>query len=257
MSVYLDLVVLINFLVDFLLLLGTNRLSGFPAGAKRAAMAAGLGAVYSGMCILPGFRFMGSIFWRLVCLGLMGGIAFGWNGTALKRCGIFVLLSMSMGGMAVGFGRGGFWMLAMAAGSVWLLCRVGFGSTVGGREYVPVEISARGRTIRLTALRDSGNTLRDPLTGEQVLVIEADAAEKLTGLTEHQLRSPMETMLKKPLSGLRLIPYRSVGQPAGMLLGMRFSDVKIGDRKSNAVVAFAAEAIGKGEGYQALTGGVI
>lgn len=257
MSVYLDLVVLINFIVDFLLLLGTNRLSGFPMGTKRAALAAAFGALYSGVCILPEFRFLGSTLWRLVSLGLMGGIAFGWNESALRRSGIFVLLSMAMGGMALGFGRGGFWMLVMAAGGIWLLCRIGFGTTVGGREYVPVEITGDERTVRLVALRDSGNSLRDPITGEQVLVIEADAAEKLTGLTSSQLRSPMETMLKKPLSGLRLIPYRSVGQAGGMLLGMRFSDVKIGDRKHNAIVAFAAEAIGKGEGYQALTGGVL
>ena len=44
MEVYLDLVVILNFLVDFLLLLGTNRLSGFPLAAGRCAAAAGLAA---------------------------------------------------------------------------------------------------------------------------------------------------------------------------------------------------------------------
>ena len=37
MAVYLDLVVLLNYLVDFLLLLGTNRLSGFPLAPGRCA----------------------------------------------------------------------------------------------------------------------------------------------------------------------------------------------------------------------------
>ena len=45
MKIYLDLVVILNFLVDFLLLLGTNRLSGFPASPLRAAAAAALGAL--------------------------------------------------------------------------------------------------------------------------------------------------------------------------------------------------------------------
>ena len=40
LKIYLDLVVILNFLVDFLLLLGTNRLSGFPASPLRAAAAA-------------------------------------------------------------------------------------------------------------------------------------------------------------------------------------------------------------------------
>ena len=37
-EIYLDLVMVLNFLVDFFLLLGTNRLSGFPAQPWRCAV---------------------------------------------------------------------------------------------------------------------------------------------------------------------------------------------------------------------------
>ena len=62
MEVYLDLVMGLNFLVDFLLLLGTNRLSGFPLRASRCALGALLGSVYSGACLLPA-----SGFWGISC----------------------------------------------------------------------------------------------------------------------------------------------------------------------------------------------
>lgn len=257
MAVYLDLVMILNFLVDFLLLLGTNRLSGFPPGWKRAVPAALLGSVYSGACMLPGFSFLGNTLWRLVCLGLMGGIAFGINRSAGKRIGVFVLLSMAMGGIALGFGRSDFGMLIVSALAVWLLCRVGFGKRVGGREYVRVVISEGEHRAELVALRDSGNTLQDPITGEQVLIIGPEAARELTGLTARQLQSPMETMLQKPLPGLRLIPYRAVGQPGSMLLAKRFRNVRIGQWQGSALVAFGPEQIGKGDVYQALTGGVL
>ena len=65
MVIYLDLVMLLNFLVDFLLLLGTNRLSGFPAGGWRCALAALLGAVFSCGCLLPGMAFLGNLLWGL------------------------------------------------------------------------------------------------------------------------------------------------------------------------------------------------
>lgn len=256
-AVYIDLVMILNFLVDLLLILGTNRLSGFPPGIKRGALAAALGAAYSGACMLPGFHFLMNTIWRLVSLMLMGIIAFGWNKSALKRCGLFVLLSMALGGVALGFGSGSFWMLILAAGAVWLLCRIGFGGSVGQREYVTVRISHQGETVSVVALRDTGNTLRDPVTGEQVLVIGAEIARRLTGLQEEQLRVPLETLAAKPVRGLRLIPYRAVGQSGGMLLAMRFSDVKIGSRSGSAIVAFAPEAVGKGECYQALTGGAV
>ena len=248
MAVYLDLVVLLNFLVDLLLLLGTNRLTGFPPGVKRAAAAAGIGAVYSGACLLPGFRFLGNTLWRLVFLSLMASVAFGWNRSALKRGGIFLLLSMALGGMAVGFGKQGFGMLVLAAVGVWLLCRVGFGGKIG-QEYIPIEVAHNGNNKRCIALRDTGNTLRDPITGERVLVLSADAAMELCGLSQEHLSRPMETMLAHP--GFRLIPYRAVGQPGSMLLGVR-ADVTMEGKRHKAVVAFAPEIIGRGECYQAL-----
>lgn len=257
MEVYLDLVMILNFLVDFLLLLGTNRLSGFPLSAKRCALASGLGGLYSGACMLPGFRFLGGILWRTVSLGLIAVIAFGCDRSAVKRGGVFLLLSMALGGMAVSFGNGDFLTLILAAAGIWLLCRVAFGGSVGGREYVPITLTYGEKTASLIALRDSGNTLRDPITGEQVLVIAGEVAQRLTGLKPEQLRSPLETLALRPVPGLRLIPYRAVGQSGGMLLAMRFENVKVGPRTQSAIVAFAPEGLGRGEVYQALTGGAL
>ena len=250
LEVYLDLVMFLNFTVDFLLLLGTNRLSGFPLAPGRCALAAVLGAVYSGACLLPGFRFLGSLLWRGVCLGLMGILAFGWNRSAWKRGGVFVLLSLAMGGAALQFSRGNLTSLLLAGGGIWLLCRTAFGNRVGGQEYVPVCLQWGERRVSVLALRDSGNTLRDPITGEPVLVVSARVGERLTGLTEQQLRNPLETLLQHPLPGLRLIPYQAVGQHAGMLLGIRLHQVKIDGKTRSAVAAFAPEGL---EGsYQAL-----
>lgn len=256
MAIYLDLVMVLNFLVDFFLLLGTNRLAGFPAGAWRCAGAAVLGSVYSGACLLPGFRFLGNFLWRGVSLCLMGLMAFGCNAGALKRGGIFLLLSMAMGGIALSIGRGDMVSLLLCALICLLLSVVSFGGQVGGREYIPLKIAYNGNCSSLIALKDTGNTLRDPVTGEQVLIISAEIASRLTGLTAQQLQHPLETLMLHPVPGLRLVPYRSVGNAGGFLLAKRFADVTIGDKKQSAMVAFAAEGLGKGEIYQALTGGM-
>ena len=255
MVIYLDLVMLLNFLVDFFLLLGTNRLAGFPAGAWRCAGAALVGALYSGACLLPGMHFLGNILWRCVSLGLLGTLAFGIHPSALKRTGIFLLLTMAMGGIAQCMGRGDFLSLVLCALVCLLLSAVSFGGQVGGREYVPLQISLEGRTVNLIALKDTGNTLRDPVTGEPVLVIAGDIASRLTGLTEEQLQHPLETIAAQPLSGLRLIPYHSIGNGGSFLLAKRFSEVAVAGVRKSALVAFAAEGLGKGEVYQALTGG--
>lgn len=248
---------LLNFLVDFLLLLGTNRLSGFPPAPKRSAAAAVLGALYSGACLLPQTRFLCAVFWR--CLGLlaMAVTAFGWNRSAIKRMGVFLLLSMALGGLAVSFDRGAWMSVLLAAAGVWLLCHAAFGETIGGREYIPLELAYGGNTLQLTALRDSGNTLRDPVTGEQVLVLSPEAANRLTGLTRTQLRQPLETLASRPVPGLRLIPYRTVGTAGGFLLGLRFEDVRIGGKRRSLIAAFAPDGLDGGDGFQALAGGML
>ena len=255
MSGYLNLVMILNFLVDFLLILGTNRLSGFLPDWGRSALAAAVGGLYGGLCMIPGFHFMMNILWRIASLMVMSVVAFG-GSSMLRRGGMFILLSLALGGVAAGFGNESYWMPVIAVGILWLLCRSVFSGGAGGKEYVPVHITHEGNIISVIALKDSGNSLRDPVTGESVMVIGAQTAMRLLGLNKEQLSSPMETLTAGSIRGLRLIPYRSVGG-SGMLLAKRFSNVQIGDRKGSALVAFAPEAIGRGEGYQALTGGAL
>lgn len=257
MEIYLDLVVLLNFLVDYLLLLGTNRLAGFPPGRARCGLAAALGALYSGCCLLPGFAFLGNLLWRSVFLCLMAAVAFGGGSSMGKRSALFLLLSMALGGIAISLGRGDFPALVLAAVLIWLLCRISFGNPVGSQSYVPVTLTYNGKTAGVLALQDTGNTLRDPITGEQVLIISSAIAQRLTGLPPEALKTPLETLAKHTIPGLRLIPYRAVGQGSGMLLGLKLDHVKIGSREQSAIVAFAPEGLEEGSMYQALAGGAL
>ncbi len=255
MTVYLDLVVLLNFLVDGLLLMGANRLLGYPCGLRRCAVAALLGGAYAGICMLPEFRFLGNLLWRVVSLAVMSGIAFGWNLSALRRGMVFVLLSMALGGMALGLGNGDFTSLVLAAAGVALLCAMGIRSPLGMRRYLPVELRWRGQQLKLTALVDTGNTLTDPITGGSVLVVGADVGIKL-GIPREMIHDPVAALTADHLPGARLIPYRAVGKPGGMLLMIRFEEVLLDGRSISPMVAFAPEEIGRNDGYQALAGGV-
>lgn len=256
MEVYLDLLVLLNFMVDLLLIMGTNRLSGHPMGLKRAVPAAMLGGIYAGACVLPGFSFFGSFLWRLVSLALMSVMAFGLSQNGLRRGVLFVFLSMALGGIAVGLGRGGFWSLVLSAGGVCFLCLVGFRGRVSQQKYIPVTIRYGANRVSLTALVDTGNTLRDPVSGRPVLVVDAAVAARLLPLSREQLAHPVETLATAKLQGLRLIPYSAVGQSAGLLLGIRADSVEVEGKNMEYIVAFAPQNLGHGQ-YQALAGGAL
>lgn len=255
MHSYYGGVALINFLVDFLLLIGTNRLCGYPPGWCRAGVGALLGGIYGAACMVGKLFFLGSFLWRCVFLGLIGWIAFGYHRSALRRTVIFALLCMALGGLAQGINGGGVFSVVLSALVICSMCIIGFRDIPGKARYVPVELAFGEKRLSLIALEDTGNTLRDPITGTPVLVVEANVAQKLTGLTPQQLRSPIKAVEERAFPGLRLIPYRSVGQSNGMLLALRFRDVRIGKWQGSSLVAFAPEELCSDGRYQALTGG--
>ncbi len=248
-------VVVLNFCVNCLLLAGTGRMAGQGVVPGRLLCAGLLGAAYAAGCLTPGFQFLGALHWRLISLTLMSLIAFGPEKSGWKAGGIFALLTMALGGMAMVVGQGRGWAMPLCAVGVRLLGQFSL-SGRQERRLLPVEISGRGKTVRLTALQDTGNELRDPVTGERVLVIGGGSAQQLTGLTVQQLRQPLETLTHAPIPGLRLIPFHSVGAENGLLLAMRFPRVKIGEKECPGIVAFAPQQLG-GEEYQALAGGIL
>ena len=206
--------------------------------------------------MLPQFRFLGNLLWRMVSLGTMAVIAYGWNTGALRRGMVFLLLSMALGGMAMGLGEGNFSSILLAAAGLVLLCTLGIKAPLGVQKYQPVELCWRGKVIKLTALIDTGNTLRDPVTGGSVLVVGMDAGRKL-GISREMITDPITALAVESLPGARLIPYRAVGKPGGMLLMLRLEQVRLNGKIISPMVAFAPDEIGKNGGYQALAGGIV
>ena len=181
-------------------------------------------------------------------------LAFGVGDTALYRGAIYLLMNAAIGGFSAGFERNELIVLFLGAVCIGIISV--FASDEGLISAgVPVELCYGSKRLRITALRDTGNTLRDPITGRPVLVIDADSARELTGLSAQQLKSPADTMCSGIIPGLRLVPYKTIGNTGGLLLALKLNDVKIGSWRGKSLVAFAPETIGNG--YEALTGGYL
>lgn len=253
MRVYLYLAIIIQFVVDFLLFSGISRLAGCSQTVKRTIPASFLGAIYTAACLLPPFTFLAQPVWHFACMGIMVIVAFGWNRNTVRLGGMYFLLTMSLAGIASAFSSGSILQILLSAAVLWSVSVVGAWG-FPHRRYVAVEITSCGQRHQFRALCDTGNTLRDPITGDRVLILGADAASLVTGLTQEQLRDPFATMLKK--TGFHLVPYRSVGQPSGMLLAKRMEHVKIGAYRGSATIAFAPNPLGTAA-YQALAGGYV
>lgn len=254
MIVYIDLVIMLNFLVDALLILAVSRYCGTPVVPWRAIAGGMVGGLYGGACMIPGFTFLGGALWRVIALVAIGCIAFGCKRTAVSKTLIFAVFNMTLGGMVVLLNAGNILAVILCAGAVAGMS-VFVSKRNTGRKVASVELRKGDRYRKLFALRDTGNTLCDPLTGMQVLVAGANIAREMLGLDTQQLGRPDETITQLNIRGSRLVPYRTIENGAGMLLAVPMDSVLIDGVAANTLVAFSPVDIGKGEDYEALTGG--
>lgn len=246
--------VVLRFSVEVLLLFAASRLCKGRIDVWRIPAAALVSAAYSAVCLSAGGGFPALPACRILVLAVTVWLAFGFGRLTLYRGCVYLLLSAAIGGLSSGMEWKELWTLLAGAYCLCIVCVfVSGGGT--GETTVPVEVSYGGKKLCLTALRDTGNTLRDPLTGNPVLVIGADSAVKLTGLSMQQLKNPAETLCTGNIPGLRLIPYKTICNGGGMLLALKLKNVRIGTWRGNSLVAFAPETIGNG--YEALMGGQV
>ena len=245
--VLLLFVATLNGVVSYLLMLAASHLMGRPVCFLRLIIPAMLSALYGGLCLLRTDWILGSLPCRLLFLLITALIAFGVKESGYL-CGI---LYIAMQLVAGGGKREPISQLLSLLG-IAVLC--GFFLS-GGQKTIPVFLSFQGRQVKLSALKDTGNTLKDPLTGRPVLIIGPKAAGHLTGLSLQELKNPIDTLSRQPIKGLRLIPYRTIDRRDGMLLGLTIWQGRVGSRKGGIVVAFSGEELDDKGVIEGLIGG--
>lgn len=280
---YLDAFLALNFGVNYLLLACAGRLDGSPARSWRYALGAALGTGWGLLSLVPGWGFLE----HPVCKALMAvGMllaAFGWSGRLLRVGGLFLVLSCALSGallllaLARGatLGPGGILGSSLGVRGILISAALGYGClslllggafTHGGPsgELRELKLSHRGRSVTMLALQDTGNTLRDPLTGRPVVVVEGERLRELVP----ELHLGDRGRLADPVSvlremegegsalGLRLLPYRAVGVDCGLLLALRLDRAEYGGRACRGcLTALSPTPVSEGGAYCALIGG--
>ncbi len=238
MTVYADILFLINFSMDFLSLCLAGRLTGERMSRTRLVSAAGLGSLIGTgtMFVLSGFPFVLCGFCTAVLMTrtafgkqrmsrlLRGSVILWGTGTLLGG----VMTSVLSLGEAVYFETG----KRPAFLPVFLLC-FGISSlltrltgNVSGRKSAEVVLTAGGVTVTFDALCDSGCLLTEPLSGMPVIVAGTEALGALVPLLCGET----------PVLRLRMIPADGVCGHR-LLRGFVPDEVSVNGRKTSAVIA--------------------
>ena len=281
MTVYADEAFLLNGAVDYLLLVCAARLGGGRIARLRLLAAAVFGGLYAAAALFAPLGVLQGLPTKLMSLAVMLLIAFGVSRETLRTGLLFLAAVCAFAGAAVLaaqlFGTGVLVLpggtfyavsvlgLLLLAGLLYLLCYTVFSCTAQhGGEIRPLTLLYGGNQAPIRALHDTGCTLRDPMTGERVLVAEAGALQALLPdipITPAALADPAELLLRlktrDPAFPARLLSYKCVGTQVGLLLCLRCEiEVKPGVRK-RCLAAFSPTSVSDGGNYDALIGGTI
>lgn len=240
-TVYLDVLVSVNFLVDYFLLYAAGQLSASAISRVRLCLGALVGAVFSCSILLPPLPFPLNGLLTAVSCGLMTLTAFGFGGwRRFARSALWLgAVTVCYGGLMLAV-----WLLASPRGliinngAVYIDIPPGllvlatvvcyavtslFSGRMRRRNLIRsrcrVEICHRGQRVSLEAIVDTGNLLTEPFSGLPVIVAEREALGPVLpeGVDDfgREGLSP-----ESPPPGLRVVPYSGVGG-GGVMLAFR------------------------------------
>ena len=277
MVIYLDRVFALNALLDYALLAVCGTVTATALRRRRILLAGALGGLYACLTLTGAFRFLGTVPMQLVMGFVLCVLAFGTGRGLFRRWAVLLLLSAAFSGVVLALTELFSAPAALVGSRVYYPVSLGTlvltaGGACGamglvlrrfrhqGGDIARVRVRLRGRTAEFTALRDTGNTLRDPVSGCPVLVADRSVLLKLLPeLKDGDLRCPAELLSQARAlgTGPRLIPYRTVGVDRGLLLALRPENVEINGEREAILVAFSPVPVSDGGGYEALLGGTV
>ncbi|MDM5297836.1 sigma-E processing peptidase SpoIIGA [Bacillus pumilus] len=264
MVIYLDVIWLLNFCFDLLLLLLTAFILKRQVKKRRYMLGALIGSSIVLFLFTPIAMFVSHPLGKLLFSVLIVLATFGFQRfrSFFQNLFAFYFVTFLMGGGMIGvhsflqtntviqdgllisqhngFGDPISWLFVLTGfPAMWLFSKKRLGE-VGAKkrrfdEQVLVELYINGETIRLKGLVDSGNQLYDPMTKTPVMIVQLDQLTSICGESFVEMMKqhhPVEVMQKLDdcfplLDRLRLVPYRAVGHDHGFLLCLKPDTVVI------------------------------
>ena len=131
---------------------------------------------------------------------------------------LFLLYEMSLwtlvfGGILQVFGQQNFWIVGGIFGSLFMIEKRLKHHKRQNRCMRDVVLRFHGRECKIRGFADTGNQLIDPITKKPVSVVTQEVWDKLLDQTDHGM--------------YRLIPYKSVGMPHGLMAAIQIDSLII------------------------------
>lgn len=287
MSVYLDVVLLENVIMNYIILFATGLISKTQIKNIRLIASSILGSIYAVMSYITNFEWYSSLIVKILLSIAMVYLAFNSPNlkTMFKEIIIFYLTSFLFGGCAFSllyfvhpekilFKDGklvGTYPIKIAfLGAIVGFILINLAFKIVKRKFAKkdmfcnIEINYQKKMCNVKAMIDTGNMLKDPLTKSPVIVVESNSLTKIIpkdilNNLQKIILGEYEEISVDYMSKFRVIPFSSIGKQNGILLGFKVDKIVIEfDGKyltnENVVIGIYDKVLSKNNEYSALIG---
>ena len=286
MTIYLDIVFFENIAMNYLILMATAIIGKVKINSIRLLLSSSLGGIYSILTYIIQLSSLENLILKILISILIVKISFKPNKLSylFKELILFYLVSFTFGGAAFmllyfvnpeniitdnGIMIGTYPLKITLIGAV-----VGFAIISAVSKIIKDRISKKamlcdleifynGKVEKIKTLIDTGNLLKDPITSEDVIIVEKDS---LKNLVSNDILENIENIVSgKWLNSkevydykFKVIPFSSLGNNNGILLGFKPDYIRLIDEnetvKSNIIIGIYNGKLSKTNLYTSLIG---
>lgn len=286
MTIYLDIVLFENIFLNFIIILSTAIISKSKVKIFRILISSLIGGIFAILNYIINFNWITGIILKIIISIIMIRIAFPNCNLKklLKQLIFFYLVSFTFGGIAFMLlffinpqniiihenHLVGIYPLEVAS----ISGIVGFGiffiiskfikNTLNKKTILcNLEIFYNGNVKKIKAMLDTGNLLKEPISKTDVVIVEK---ESLRSIISEDILDNISTILEGRLLEsqnvhsykLKLIPFSSLGNDNGLLIGFKPDYIKIYSEeeyfRKDVLIGIYDGKLSKGNLYTSLIG---
>ena len=253
---YLDLYIIENLLINYIIISCTSMLTKNANSYKRKLLGSVVGTIYSVMYLFPKFYILYTLPSKIIFIIIVGLVSFEYmnKNEFIRILIIFLLVNFFICGSTyfiIYFTGIEHVKISFIIISVYISClilkKIYSDITLINhiKEFTKeITISFLGEKMQCTALLDSGNLLKDPLSKSDVVMVNSSLLKKY--LPENYNYEYVDVVLAEEIinklsgdisSRVRLIPYNhATSNKTNMILGFKADYLKIDNRKIGNIV---------------------
>ena len=291
MTIYVDVVIMENLIMNYIILFATGIVLKIKIKHLRLILASLIGAIYSIMAYISTIQVYSNIVLKILLSIIIVYIAY--NPQSIKNMWkqliIFYLTSFVFGGAAFAFiyiikpqdilMKNGLFLGTYPLKTIMLGAIIAFIIIITAFKIVKTRISKKDmfctinvsindKEIVAKAMIDTGNLLKEPITGKPVVVLEhtmlydcipKEILNNLENILGGDFTKVPDEMKNEYMSKLKLIPFTSLGKQNGMLLGIKPNNIKLKNEdleieRKDVIIGIYNKSLTKRGEYTALVG---